>query len=80
LAGLLPAGSECAPTGGCGAAQERPEMAAMLEVFPPVPPRKGALPILNWETHMARPSPPPRSSVPCKRVWRSLRAELDECK
>ncbi len=55
-------------------------MAAMLEVFPPVPPRKGALPILNWETHMARPSPPPRSSVPCKRVWRSLRAELDECK
>jgi len=63
-----------------GAVQERPEMAAMLEVFPPVPPRKGALPILNWETHMARPSPPPLLSVPCKCAWHSLHAELDECK
>ena len=34
--------------------QERPDMAQLLDVMPLVPPHPGALPILNWETHLVR--------------------------
>ena len=34
--------------------QERPDMAQLLDVMPLVPPHAGALPILNWETHLVR--------------------------
>ena len=29
-------------------------MAQLLDVVPPLPPHAGALPILNWETHLVR--------------------------
>lgn len=34
--------------------QERPDMAQLLDVMPLVAPHAGALPILNWETHLVR--------------------------
>ncbi|KAK9842356.1 hypothetical protein WJX81_008251 [Elliptochloris bilobata] len=55
--------------------EERPDMADMLEVIPPQPPRPDALPILHWETHMVLAAGPDGWVHPASRkakLWVNL--------